>query len=168
MAERKRKPANRGSMIGWVIFLLVMAGGPILRTLQGLIGSSVRLTDMLPFIVGGLVLLSIAVSVVRALGGRQAGGSAWDSAADSRLPERAGPYMPSGSPLPPFGGGANMPPLPPLIDQRRSMPQLTPRTDSYRTPQFEPLFSPAIVVLGLFGLLMLGGAAFVVFGGLLP
>jgi hypothetical protein len=164
MQEQKRKGTNWSSAIGWVIFLLVVAGGPLLRGLQGLLGNAVQLTNLLPYIVGGLVLLSFAASAVRALAGRGERSSA------PRLPESDGPLLPPSRPLPPFGGEAGLPHLPQLPTYATSRDDTSPVVappSSYRTPQFDPVLKPAAALVGLLGLVLLGGAAVVVFGGLL-
>lgn len=164
MQERKRKGTNWGSAIGWVIFLLAVAGGPIFRGLQGLIGNSVQITNLLPYIVGGLVLLSFAVSAVRALSNRQP-----DSASPS-LPDTSAPMPPPIRSMPPFGGDIGVPqiPLPPnyASSRRETLPRPI-QTGTYRTPQLDPVLKPGVAAVGLVGLALLGGAALVVFGGLL-
>ncbi|HWQ12981.1 MAG TPA: hypothetical protein VNL77_09280 [Roseiflexaceae bacterium] len=168
MSERKRKQPGWGAALSWLIFLLVIAGGPLLRALQGALGGGVQLTNYLPYLIGALLLLSFAASAVRALGGRRR------AERTPTLPERAGPTAPAGQPMPPFGGdaGPHLPPLggelrspyaPPVQPselRRLSMPSERP----LRAPQFEPLLPPVALAVGVLGVIALCGAALVVFG----
>lgn len=171
MSERKRRDSRLSSMIGWVIFLLVVAGGPLLRLVQGALGGSVQLTQYLPYIIGALLLLSFAASAMRAMSGRRPGGQA------STLPERVGPAptmqgraeQPAVQPMPPFAGDTGAPVLPPPpIYPPQPAPGPSDAAPPIKTPQFDPLFSPAVLALGVLGLLALCGVALVVFGVSLP
>jgi hypothetical protein len=162
MPERKRKSTNWGQMIGWLIFVLAIAGGPILRGLQSLLGGAIQLSNLLPYLIGGLVLLSLAVSAVRALG--RAGDAV------PRLPDRAGSPGTPLPPMPPFGGEySGMPQLPSAyLDAVRAAP---PRPDAgahVRPPRFDPIASPLVLAVGFVGLLVLGGAALLLLGAPLP
>src|SRR4051812_6302382 len=98
--NNKKRGASWSSAIGWLIFILVIAGGPLLNLLRGALGGVVNLpANLLPTLIGGLVALSILVSVVRGLGGSRR------SQSDARLPT-------SNAPMPPFAGPAapRMPP----------------------------------------------------------
>ncbi|MEN9935239.1 MAG: hypothetical protein RLZZ387_1818 [Chloroflexota bacterium] len=169
MSEKKGRGAGWSSAIGWVIFVLVMAGGPILRAVQNALGGGVQLTNLLPYIVGGLVLLSFVASAVKALGRR--GGDA-----GPRMPDRVGPSLPERAdmsppiqPMPPFGGELGLPQMPQLppspsyparrVAEREYVPQV---------PRFEPVFSPGVLGIGVLGLIALGGAALLVLGGGTP
>ncbi|HNP73828.1 MAG TPA: hypothetical protein PKK15_22120, partial [Kouleothrix sp.] len=69
MRDEKKKGINWGSAISGLIFLLVVAGGPIVNLLRQTLGSSVSLpSNLLPWLIAGLVLLSIVVSAVRSVG----------------------------------------------------------------------------------------------------
>ena len=163
MPERKRKNTGLGSLIGWAIFVLVIAGGPILRALQGALGGAVQLTSWLPYIIGGLMLISLLVSALRAFGGRG------DTA--TQLPERAGPPPEPVRPMPPFGGELGVPPFADVFTDARAPRADVRRTDAsaqIRPPRFDPVFPPGVVALGLLGLLVLGGAALAVLGVSLP
>lgn len=148
--ERKRKSSgpNLSSIIGWVIFVLVIAGRPILQALQGAVPGVVQLAGYLPYVIGGLVVLSFAVSAVRAMGG-------------ARRPDRAGPSSaPPGygeMPLPPTYGEM---PVPPSLPQ----PSLPPAAGAPQTPRFDPVVSPTLVLAGVVGLLLLSGVAVILAG----
>ncbi len=164
MEERKRKGTNWGSAIGWVIFLLLVAGGPILRTLQNALGNTIQLTSLLPFIVGGLVLLSVIVSAVRAIGSRPAAPSAPQMPDQIERPYQVEqPYQP----LPPLGGEMGMPYLPPP-PSRMALEYTEEPEAVYQAPRFEPVFPGPVIAIGLLGLLVLGGAALAMFAGVLP
>src|SRR5690242_8124435 len=99
--NRKRRRFNWSSAIGWLIFILVIAGGPIFRTLQRILGGTValpaNLPSLLPIAIGGLVVLSVIVSALRALNSANRG--------MPRLPTEVGrPGRPPSAPMPPFGG----------------------------------------------------------------
>ncbi|MCS6839568.1 MAG: hypothetical protein NZ699_15205 [Roseiflexus sp.] len=72
MNEHQRQPGtNWGSIIGWLIFLAVIAGGPLLNALQGALGGTVRISpNWLPFIILGLVMLGALVSIIRSINRR--------------------------------------------------------------------------------------------------
>lgn len=164
MNNKKRKPFDIGSLIGWLIFGLVIAGGPILNAIQSILGG-VRLPSFtVPLLIAALVLLSVVVSAVRALtAGRQSTGG------DVRLPTEASEMRePINMPMPPFGGEPGMPRMP--VRPPRTTTQVPPVRDNgpQYAPRFEPVFSPVVVAIGLFGLLVLGGLAVIVFGGSLP
>lgn len=69
MEEQRRQPGiNWGSIIGWLIFFAVIAGGPLLNTLQNALGGTVRIpAGLLPFIILGLVILGALISVIRGI-----------------------------------------------------------------------------------------------------
>jgi hypothetical protein len=157
--DRKRKNPDLSSLIGWAIFVLVIAGGPILRGLQNVLGSGVQIASLLPYIIGGLVLLSVVVSVVRGLAGR---------GERARLPERAGtpgaPQPPITQPMPPFGGELGLPQYPPTYREYGLPRTQQEATAVPRPPSFDPIVSPGLLLFGLVGLFALGGAALLIFG----
>jgi len=155
--NRKRGGINWSRLIGWVIFILVIAGGPLLnllsRTLGGAVALPANLPSLIPIAIGGLVVLSIIVSAVRALGG---GGRA-----------SSVPRMPTD-----LGGPSRLPPAPTRGPQR---PQSTPAPRAFTMPsssapqqrlpatRFDPVISPVVLAIGVIGLLVLGGAALLFF-----
>lgn len=160
--EQSKKP-NWGSLIGWLIFFLVIAGGPLLNALQGALGGAVRIpSGMLPLIILGLVILSAIVSVLRAIGGRGE-----NERASSRMPTYGAqapfdttPYMPQT----PFDAAPHLP---------SSLPQTyhSPRGKSeieHSAPRFDPVISPLGIAAGVIGMIVLAGVALVVFGAFIP
>jgi hypothetical protein len=164
MQENRKRRVNWGSAIGWLIFILVIAGGPLLNLLTRALRGVVTLPpNLLPILIGGLVALSILVSVVRAIG------TSSRAKNDTRLPTGSAPRIPN-APMPPFGGPARPPQLPGSLPQ--SPRSFTPPTAGAPrlpgAPRFEPIINPAVLVLGLIGLLVLAAAALLVFGFSLP
>lgn len=152
--NNKRRKANWSSAIGWLIFILVILGSRLPSIVQSLSGGAITLpSNLLPMLIGGLVALSVLVSVVRSVGGSRARQS------DTRLP--------TGSPTPPFAGPAG-PALPPSASLPR--PYLPASGDGRlpSAPRFEPVINPKILAFGIVGVLVLAGAALLVFGLLLP
>ncbi len=150
----KRGQFNIGSMIGWIIFILVIAGGPLLNLIQTSLGGGVQLSGYLPYIIGGLVLLSAMVSLVRTMGG-------------SRQAER---------PTPPI---EQEPISAPARDDDDEMDRFDPRTippvrlppasiGTPPVPRIEPMFSPLLFAILFIGLLALAGFALLVLGPGLP
>ena len=150
--NNKKRGVSWSSAIGWLIFILVVAGGPLLNLLRSALGGVVNLpANLLPILIGGLVALSILVSVVRSLAGSRR------SQGDTRLPT-------GNAPMPPFAGQA-APRMPPST----AVPQ-SPAGRDQRLPsatRFEPVINPKLVALGIVGVLLLAGAA-LVFGFALP
>ncbi|MFN8570274.1 MAG: hypothetical protein U0Z44_22660 [Kouleothrix sp.] len=156
MQDRKKKTFNWGSAIGWVIFVLAIAGGPILNVLRRAFGSSLALpANLLPLLIGGLVALSVLVSgcsLGRPLGQQRGGGAHLPTGA--RRPSRARRRRRRES---------RPPPRPASTPSMPSMPR-TGAAGEVRlpsAPRFEPIISPAILAVGLLGLLVLGGLALV-------
>jgi len=151
--NNKRRGASWTSTIGWLIFILVILGSRLPGLLNSISGGTITLPpNLLPILIGGLVALSVLVSVVRSVGrSRQS---------DTRLPTGT-------APLPPFAGPAG-PALPPSASLPRPY---TPPGGGQRlpsAPRFEPVINPKILALGIVGVLLLAGAALLVFGLLLP
>ena len=162
--NRKRRQFNLSSLIGWLIFILVIAGGPILnllrRVFSGVVTLPANLTSWLPIAIGALVVLSVVVSALRALNNANRGANT-----PTRLPTELGRPAPPNASMPPFGGQAsrsqrlptNPPPGPFTPPGNAPPPQLS-------QPRFDPLFNPAIIAVGMVGLLVLGGLALFVLG----
>jgi hypothetical protein len=158
MQQNNKKRGNNSwsSAIGWLIFILVVAGAPLLNLLRGALGGVVNLpANLLPILIGGLVALSVLVSVVRSLG------SSRRNQGDTRLPT-------GNAPMPPFGGPAapRMPPTtitPPQAYNPAGREQRLPGA-----PRFEPVLNPKIVAIGIVGVLLLAGAGLLLAGSILP
>ena len=94
--------------------------------------------------------------VVRALGsGPRAG--------DVRLPTGTSPARPINAPMPPFGGEMQLPRPPPIAPPRDLAPRMGAQSRLPQAPRFDPLFNPTLLVVGIVGLIVLGGAALVIF-----
>ena len=166
MREKKKRGFNLGSVIGPLIFILAFAGGPLLRLLrQALSGSGVslppNLSTLIPIAVAGVVVLSIAIAAVRALG---------NSRGDDRLPTGMNPAQRSNTPLPPFVG-PSAPRMPTATPQPRAFTLPTSSQSQGKlptAPRFEPVISPRVIALGVVGLVVLGGLFLVVLGLSLP
>jgi hypothetical protein len=164
MREKKKRGFNIGSLIGWLIFILAFAGAPLLRLLRQVFsGSGVTLpaniNTLIPLAVAGLVVLSIAISAVRAIGSSRRG--------DDRLPTGTSPPQ-GGAPMPPFAG-PSAPRMPPAAPQPRAfMPPNGGMSKLPTAPRFEPMFNPRVVVFGIVGLVVLGGLLLLVLGLSLP
>jgi hypothetical protein len=151
MQENKKRGTSWSSVIGWLIFILVVAGGPLLNLLRGALGGVINLpNNLLPILIGGLVVLSILVSAVRSMAGSRRNQS------DTRLPT-------GNAPMPPFAGPA-APRMPPstTVPQPYSPAGRDQRLPS--APRFEPVINPKIVALGIVGMLLLAGAALLLAG----
>ena len=143
--NRKRGGINWSSLIGWVIFILVIAGGPLINLLRRALGGAItlpaNLPSLIPLVIGGLVVLSIVVSAVRALGSASRAGGA--------------PRLPTNLDLPPRSPSTPIPPAMP----RSYMPPSSAPQQRLSAPRFDPVVNPTILVIGILGLLGLGGAA---------
>jgi hypothetical protein len=152
--NNKKRGTSWSSAIGWLIFILVVAGGPLINLLRSTLGGTVNLpANLLPILIGGLVALSILVSAVRSLAGARR------NQGDTRLPTSA--------PMPPFAGPA-APRLPPstIVPQSYSPAGRDQRLPN--APRFEPVINPKIVAFGIVGVLLLAGAALLLSGFVLP
>jgi|GEM_PF-849614 hypothetical protein len=110
MEEHKRQPGiNWGSIIGWLIFFAVIAGGPLLNMLQNAFGGTIRISaGLLPFIILGLVILGALISVIRAITRRSESPPTADRS--TSRPQSARSPFPSSY-------------QPPTYDDDRSLPQ---------------------------------------------
>jgi len=161
MKEDKQKPRSRGFNIGWLIFLLLAFGGPVLRWLQGVWaslpasgapGSSLPLgSDVIPWIVGGVVATGVVVAVLRAVvggGGNISPGS--PAPPYSPIPQVNRPNIPRSPSFPPA------PSSPP--PSSASPPYLSGTPQLGGPPRFEPIIDPKVLAFGIVGLLVLAGA----------
>jgi hypothetical protein len=158
--NRKRRRPNWSSAIGWIIFLLIVAGQPIYRLLRSVLGGNLalpgNLSSLIPIAIGGLVVLTVVVAALRAIGNATRSSS-------PQLPTELGrPVRPPSAPMPPFGG---RPPQPPAIPAPRAftLPSGSAPPQRLSAPRFDPLINPLILAIGVLGLLVLGGAALFLF-----
>ncbi|MCS6938689.1 MAG: hypothetical protein RMJ55_04210 [Roseiflexaceae bacterium] len=195
MNEHQRQPRiNWGSIIGWLIFFAVIAGGPLLSALQGALGGRVSISpNLLPFIILGLVMLGALVSIIRSISRRNEGNAMSDRSSSQARSPFPSTYQPStyddDTPLPqsvrsPFPSSYQPPTYRDALSQPRSarppFPSSTPDLEWRNTrsrhmsmpddralpsaPRFDPIISPLGVVIGIVGLIALVGVALYVFG----
>lgn len=162
MQDQRKRKFNWGSAIGWAIFILVIAGGRLFGLLQSALGANRLPSNLVAYLIGGLVVLSIAVSAVRSV--MQASGRR----GDTRLPTGTPASAPQrgNAPMPPFGGAnaGNLPaasrlPQASAVPVRR--PQVGPKREAQLPPppRFEPIVDPRLLIAGLVGLALIGAAA---------
>jgi len=166
--QEKRKPKfNWGSVLGWLIFILVVGGTQILPPIWRALSGSAPPAYLVSYLIGGLVALTIIVSVARSIVRASA------RHGDTRLP--TGAPTRSNAPMPPFGGpgtSTRMPAAPRLPPAAAPPGQVRlGRSNEARLPpkpRFEPIINPVVLTIGLIGLVLLGAAAVLVFGLSLP
>jgi hypothetical protein len=167
--QEKRKPKfNWGSALGWLIFILLIGGTQILPPIwRALSGGSAPPAYLVSYLIGGLVALSIVASVVRSIVQASA------RRGDTRLP--TGAPTRTNAPMPPFGGpsASTRMPAAPRLPPPAALPQQVRLGASNEArlpskPRFEPIVNPAVLTVGLVGLVLLGAAAVLVFGLSLP
>lgn len=164
MQEKRKRKFNLGSAVGWLIFILMLGGGSLFKKLiQALQGVVLLPTNSVPYMIAGLAVLGIVVSVVRSIG--------------RTTRERGETYLPTGmpswpnAPMPPFSQPSGVPRLP----TSRLPPGISASSDSaqpYRpgetrvpaTPRFDPIVNSGVVVIGLVGLVMIGLLALLMLG----
>lgn len=185
--DHKRRQANWGSMIGWLVFLIALGGPAVINGINQLIGGSFTLSgNLLPFLIFGLLALSLVITVVRAIGG------AARSSGETRLPTSSNPTTRAPTtPQPPFGDTtsqapttpqppfnnttsrtptASKPPFGNTTSTMRSLNTATRRGSSQMPspPRFDPIINPTILAFGVVGVLVLLGVAFVVLSLITP
>lgn len=158
MPEKKKKGFNFGSVLGGIIVLLAIAGGPILKLVGQLFGKAgVFPSSWLPLLIGGLVALSVLVSVVRALG------QSMQRRNDTRLPTFAQP--PLSTPNIPATRPAKSPAMGANASSLQVPSSAAPRSGGLPSvPRFDPIFPPMLILVGLAGLALLAGLAVVLLG----
>lgn len=162
--NRKRRGVNWSGIIGWIIFMLIIAGGPILRLVGQLFNGTVTLSTAIgPFIVGAAILLTIIVGAIRATGTTR-------SRRDTRLPTSSdSPARPPNAPMPPFSNGpsSDRPSLSPSVPRPFNPPdQSTPQVPN--PLRFDPVINPVILAAGVVGLFLLVGAGLFVIAQRVP
>ena len=168
MQEKRKPKVNWGSALGWLIFILVIAGGPLFSLLRRALSGVVTLpSNLVPYLIGGLVALSIVVSVARSIIQASA------RRGDTRLP--TGTPTRTNAPMPPFGGSSTStrrpaaPRLPPPAVLPRQVGLGAPNEARLPSrPRFEPIVNPVVLTVGLVGLVLLGAAAVLLLGLSLP
>ena len=157
MQQQRKRKINLSSAIGWVIFFLVIGGGPLIGWLWRTVSGTPAPPNLVPYLLGGLVALSIVVSVVRSI--VQASARRGDTALPTGMPPR------SNAPMPPFGGPnarSRLPSVPQLPSASPpGQPSLgTPRSARIpEAPRFEPVLNPLVMIIAAIGLVLLGVVA---------
>lgn len=165
--NRERGRINLGALIGWIIFILIIAGGPLFSLLRRVSGGAISLSaNILPILIGAMVVLSVIVSAVRALN------NSARARGDTRLPTDAGTSPRStNTPMPPFGGATGTSrgaPVPPPSPRGFTLPPSSRPVQMPQAPRFDPLINPAVLLIGVLGLLVLGGVALFALAGNIP
>ncbi len=175
----QHKKGKRGSnWIGLVIFLLIIAGQPILNIVSNIVArisnNTVTMpTNILPLVIGGFVLVATLIALVQGARNLSERGTSqqfptnptgrtpeggWKPRSDTfKAPSAYTPPRPPESPYTSPSG------LPPSLQQRSVKrddisPQKLPGA-----PRFEPIVDARVVTFGILGLVFLGivfGAAF--------
>jgi hypothetical protein len=157
------------SWVGYAIFILALAGGPILRAIQSATGIPVP-GFTLPVIIAALMLVSAAVSIRRSVAGRPR------SDLDPNTSEGAGPIN---APMPPFRGegpsiftppprqstGQTPQAMPPPVQMPGQTQIPPPYAGAPQTPRFEPVINPLFVLIGIVGVFAILAIGWFVFGG---
>jgi hypothetical protein len=152
-----RNPRNWTSLLGWAIFGLVLAGGPILNLIQSVTGIQFP-SFTLPAMIALLMLVSAISSVGRVARGDQRGVPPLPPmTAGTNLPRFGSPPAqmppPSASPPPTFSSDT----IPPLGDRPLDRP------NELNAPRFEPVVNLPLILLGIAGLIVLALVAVVLF-----
>ena len=158
MPEQKKKKSTASSIISGIIFLMFVAGGPIIRLLRNLFGGTVALpniSNLLPLVVGVLVALGVLVAIGRAIGRATQGRS------ETRLPTNMQPPSSGVAPQLPAARTMTMRPPSAASGLPRAAERLVPLPSA---PRFDPIFPPALLLVAIVGLLMLAGVALVILG----
>ena len=181
--QTKKQNRDPGQWLGWLVFLLVIAGAPLLNVFQQVTGLPVP-SYALPGLIGIAVVLNVVISLLRMANIKTYG--------DMRLPNGseapAQPSMPV-LPLPPFGEPPFARPfvtpttiatdmaqsqalpgkrttsssLPQALSGTRTLPS-TARSQALpgkisvppiQTPRFEPVISPTALIVSVIGLVLL-------------
>jgi|HigsolmetaAR202D_1030399.scaffolds.fasta_scaffold18043_4 hypothetical protein len=161
--NERRSDINWGSVISWLIFFLVLAGGPLLNMVRRIFGGAIalpaQLPSLIPLAILGLVVLSIAISAIRALGEVRVKRS------QPSFPRPESIEMPDSTFSMPWGD-TYIPQPRPDIPQRLSSTRNTPPLTA---PRFDPIIPPLVLTLGLIGLvaLIVGALVYAVQNGLI-
>lgn len=160
--------SNASQLLGWAIFGLVLAGGPILNAIQSATGIPIP-GYTLPVLIALLMLSNVGLSVWRNMQSRRP---------SDGFPLESGNTSAPNAPMPPFGQGgtglprfgappSRMPPpaaTPPMMSPQ--MPDLVEPVGQrgMRGPAFEPVISPRMMMLVVIGIVvaLIGAAVFFV------
>ncbi len=163
------KQVNWSQLLGWAIFALVLAGGPILNVIQSVIGIPLP-GYTLPVLIALLMLGNVMFSAARNMRARRPNdGFPLESGNTSPMNAPMPPFGQTGTGLPRFGAPpSRMPPpsaTPPMVAPRfpntSSVPNAQPQ--GVRGPAYEPVVNPLLVVLGIIGFIVLVVGAVIFF-----
>lgn len=156
--ERNRRK-NSGSWIGILIFLFLVLGPQIARVISQLVsqitGGTVTIgTNIIPLLIGGVIIVATLIAVGRALRGIT-------EQSETRLPTSTTPPPTSVQrdqptlPPPPYGSRPSPPPaarnFPKDVDRSDINPQQLPGT-----PRFEPIVDGKVLLFGIVGAILIG------------
>lgn len=176
--QTNKKDRDPGQLLGWLVFLLVIAGTPLLNVFQQVTGIPVP-GYVLPALIGLAIVLNVAVSLLRMANGK--------AAADTHLPNGSdndsSPAMPA-LPVPPFSETALGRPvvLPGTTAAPANRPQGMPasqtmassiptrqglpgkmRVPPIQSPRFDPVITPRAVTISVIGLMLVIGLGIVLY-----
>lgn len=139
----RQQGINWSSLIGWLIFILVIGGGPIQSVIQSIFGVALP-GYFIPALIGGLIVLSIIASLfgrfsesIRTTGETSAAPSTHRDRPMQRG-DMPGPAMP----------GAMLSP--------EQLQRAYDRNPAMKPPAFEPVIHPLLATVGVVGLVVLG------------
>lgn len=165
MQDKRKRRFNWGSALGWLIFILMVGGGTLFKQLGRVLQGVVTLpANIVPYLIAGLVGLSMVVSVVRSIS------RATVQRGETRLPTGA-PGRPN-VPMPPFGQPNSAAPRLPASQLPQAMRVPSERAQPYgpgesrlpSTPRFDPIINPGVMLAGVVGLVIIGALAVMVLG----
>jgi hypothetical protein len=140
--QQKRR-SDIGSWLSWLIFLLLIFGSRFLPPVANWLTQTTGLPITTPMLIGALVMLSIAVSLI---------GSVARRGEQPREPLERPPTPPSSRPDLPTTSSPFPPPSVEATGRLRDLgPQSVPQP-----PRFEPIMSPRMLLVGIIGLVFIG------------
>lgn len=158
---------NASQLLGWAIFALILAGGPILNAIQSATGIPIP-GYTLPVLIALLMLGNVVLAFLRNRQSRRP---------SDGFPLETGNTSTTNAPMPPFGqGGGGIPrfgsppsrtppPMtapPPMSSNMPDVREPALGQRGLRGPRFEPVISPLMVTLAVVGVvvLLIGAAVF--------
>lgn len=166
--ERDAKRRGSASWIGLLIFLLLVLGPQIInavsRVVSQITGGGVTVgPNIIPVIIGGLILLSVLVAVVRSVAGVGGRGDTRLPTSDSVRTSSMRTELPKAPPSP-YRSSASQSSTLRKVQQGARIESDYTSQHLPGAPQFEPIISGKVLALGILGLMVVAlifGAAFV-------
>ncbi len=140
--QQKRR-SDVGSWLSWLIFLLLIFGSRFLPPVASWLTQTTGLPITTPMLIGALVMLSIAVSLISSVARR---------GEQPREPLERPPTLPTSLPDLPT---ASSPFPPPAVEATGKLRDLGPQSVP-QPPRFEPIISPRMLIVGIIGLGFIG------------